>query len=229
MGNIVDLDKSVFLYLNSFHSPLFDVAMSLFTRTEFWVLFFLTIVYYLFKNLRTKAVLILIALALVILVADQFSGLIKDVVGRLRPSHDPTIQDLVHIVKRRGGQFGYFSAHAANTFGIAMYLTLLFKNKHFGFVIFSWAAIATYTRIYLGLHFPGDILTGMVFGIFVGWLLYQLTVKVDKRFFVMRSPRLAEVKLDNKEARIMGMVLVAIVCFTILIASRLLRMGIVTL
>ncbi|MFV0522323.1 MAG: phosphatase PAP2 family protein [Mangrovibacterium sp.] len=229
MESIITLDKSVFFFLNGMHSPVFDVAMSLFTRAEFWLLLFMAIVVSIIKIFGKKAILILVAIALVVLVADQFSGLIKDLVGRLRPTHDPTMQDLVHFVKKRGGKFSYFSSHAANTFGVAMYLTLLFKNKTFGFTIFVWAAIASYTRIYLGLHFPGDILTGIAFGLLIGWLLYLLTIFLDKRFFVLASPKISEAKLAAGQSQTILLVMIGLVFMAFLVASKLLHVGLITL
>lgn len=229
MNEIVSLDKSVFYFLNDLHTPLFDVAMSLFTRTEAWLLLFVGVIWCIFKLFGRKGILILIAIALVILIADQFSGLIKDLVGRLRPTHDPDMQDLVHFVKKKGGKFSYFSAHASNTFGLAMFLSLLFKNRTLGLVIFSWAAIASYTRIYLGLHFPGDILTGMLFGMVLGWAVYQLVKRVDKRFFALSSSKVGEAKLDAAQARLLLLLFVVVVFSTIFIADRLLHIGLITL
>lgn len=229
LESIVELDKSVFYFLNDLHSPLFDVAMSLFTRTEVWVVLFVAIIVSIVKLFHKKAILVVLSLVLVVLIADQFTNVIKESVGRLRPTHDPLMQDLVHFVKRKGGKFSYFSAHAANTFGVAMYLTMLFKNKTFGFVIFTWAVIASYTRIYLGLHFPGDILTGVAFGLLLGWAVYQLNLYIERRFLSLSFPRIAETQLPAKQSQIIMMLLVVVLFSTFLIADRLLKMDLIIL
>lgn len=229
LEQIIAIDKQLFYFLNGIHSPLFDVTMSLFTRTEFWLFLFLTIIFCIGRVFGRKALGVFIALALIVLVADQFSGLVKDLVERLRPTHDPSMQDLVHYVVKRGGKYSYFSAHAANTFGVAMFLSLLFKNRTFNVVIFSWAMLASYTRIYLGLHFPGDIITGMIFGLLVGWAVYRLAVYLDRRFFALSSSKVDKTAMAVSQSQVVLLVFVLIICMSFLVGNILLRLGVVTL
>jgi len=221
MEHIIDVDKSIFFYLNGMHSPFWDVVMALFTRTEYWILLFGVIIYYIIRRYRMKAIMILILIALCILIADQFSGLIKDSVQRLRPTHDPTMQDLVHNVLSKGGLYGYFSAHAANTFAVATFTSFIFKNRAFNFLIFSWAIVVSYSRIYLGVHFPFDVLTGVAFGTALGYGAYRLLIFLDNRFFVLGLPKLAEARLRNKDFRYILIIVLSFVFTTLLLVNRL--------
>ena len=184
MNALKHIDQSLFLFLNGFHSEFWDKAMTLFSSREIWIPFYLLVVYVIIKTFKNNAVFILILIGLSIAVSDQFSGLIKNLVERLRPSNDPAISNLVHIVNGyRGGTFGFFSAHASNTFTIAVTSSLLFKNRPFSILIFTWAIVVSYTRIYLGIHYPGDILTGWIWGALIGFGFYRLMVWVQQRYF----------------------------------------------
>jgi len=120
---------------------------------------------------------ILLGIALCVLLADQLSvHLFKNVFQRLRPSHEPELTGMVHLVRDyRGGNWGFVSSHAANTFAIATFLSLIFKNRKFWIILFSWCIIVSYTRIYLGVHYPGDIFGGALLGMVIGWGNSKLT------------------------------------------------------
>lgn len=221
MEQITAIDKSIFYFLNGIHSPFWDVIMALFTRTEYWLLFFVALIYYVIKRYRLKTILILVMVALTILAADQFSGLIKDLVQRLRPTHDPSMQQLVHNVLTKGGQYSYFSAHASNTFAIATLLSLVFKNNRFNIVIFIWAGLVSYTRIYLGLHFPFDILTGVIFGLALGYSAYRLLILIDGRLFLFGLPMISDAKLKNRDLAYILVVLLSLILTTLFVVNRL--------
>lgn len=197
---IKQLDQSLFLFLNSFHNDFWDKAMTLFTSREIWIPFYLLIVYLIIKTFKRNAVYILIMIGLSIALSDQFSGLIKMTVQRLRPTHDPGLKDLVHYIYTKGGQFGYFSAHAANSFTIAVLTSKLFKNHLFSIMIFSWAVLVSYTRIYLGLHYPGDVLTGWIWGILTGLGFYQLIILLQRRYFKATFPEVASTSVSSEDA-----------------------------
>ncbi len=150
--------------------------MYTFSRMEVWLPFYAALLWLLIRLWHKEAVWVVVALVLCIVLADQLSsGLIKHWVQRPRPTHTEGLQDLVHTVNGyRGGRFGFVSSHAANTFGLALFCTLLFRDKCYACSLFLWAAITSYSRIYLGVHFPGDILGGMVVGIGVAALCYCL-------------------------------------------------------
>jgi undecaprenyl-diphosphatase len=132
------------------------------------------IVGYIIYKFRWKAILSLVFIALVVTLADQISvhGF-KMVFQRLRPCHNLQLKNIVHLVNNKcGGQFGFVSSHAANTFGIAVFLARLLKNKQFIIFIFAWASVVSYSRIYLGVHYPFDILGGAILGSGIGYLSY---------------------------------------------------------
>ncbi|MGL5562501.1 MAG: phosphatase PAP2 family protein, partial [Tannerellaceae bacterium] len=131
-----------------------------------------------------QILLVLIAIGLVILFCDQFaSGFCKPLFHRFRPTHHPEFMDQVKIVfGYRGGRYGFISSHAANAFGYAMFLALIFKNKLFSTVIFIWAFLQAYSRIYLGVHFITDIIPGVIVGLFFGWFGYWIFGKVINHF-----------------------------------------------
>lgn len=220
IDSIESLDQSIFLSLNGHHTPFWDAVMALFTGTGFWLLFYAPILYFIIKKYRAKALIILIVMALAILISDQLSGLLKDAVQRLRPTHDPNIQKMVHYVVNKGGQFSFFSAHAANTFTTAIFTALLFRNARYKLVILSWATLISYTRIYLGLHYLTDILTGMIVGILLGYAMFKLLIFMEKNFLLLRSPKLSDTKLENRELAYVLIILGTMILLTMLIVNR---------
>lgn len=174
-------DKDLLLFLNGMHSPLWDYSMTLFTLTPTWLIFYATILVIIIKKHGKKSLFIFIAIALMILCADQFSGILKHTVQRLRPSNDPAFSQLVHVFFKKGGQFGFVSAHAANTFAIATFTSLFFRNRKYAMFIFPWAIIIAFSRIYLGVHYPGDVIFGAILGIGVGIGIYKLLNYTESR------------------------------------------------
>lgn len=172
------IDKTILLAINSFHSSFLDVVM--FYLSEIWIFtpFFIYLIYLIYKKIGIKKTSILIVfVAILITLCDQTATVTKKSVKRFRPTHNIEIKDNLLIVKNyRGGTYGFFSGHAANTFGIAMFLFLLFskQTKASRFVFFIWAGLVSYSRMYLGVHYPSDIFVGMLVGLFFGFVVYQL-------------------------------------------------------
>ena len=218
---IKQVDQSLFFFLNEMHNPFWDVVMSLFTRTEVWGMFFLVLIYFIIKRYQSKSILILLFLALSIVISDQFSVFIKDTVQRFRPSHEPAIQELVHTVIKKGGLYGYFSSHATNTFAVAMLLARVFCNFRFTILIFCWAIFVSYTRIYLGLHYPGDIISGAIVGCLIGWGLFVLNQLIEKRFFNLTSSTSQMSRLENHDFKIVLIVLIFVFAMVLFIVNRL--------
>ncbi len=178
MESLIELDKKLFLFLNSFHHPLLDPVMFYITKTFFWLPLYAFLIFLVFKKYKQQGWYVLLGAALTIFLADEItSSLMKPFFARLRPSHEPTLSGLVHLVNDyRGGLYGFASSHAANTFGTALFVWLAFRSSYrwMGW-IFLWAGLMTYTRIYLGVHYPGDILVGAAVGLGSGWAGFRLS------------------------------------------------------
>lgn len=188
MYELLELDKKILLWLNSFHSPGADSVMILMTKTIFWLPLYLLLTYLIFKQLKIDGWFVLAAAGLSILLADQItSGFMKPFFARLRPSQEPGLEGIIHLVNGyKGGRYGFASSHAANTFAISFLIWSLFKDvSRWAGLIFLWALAMSYTRIYLGVHYPGDILVGALVGILSGWFGFKffqwLKAKQDKR------------------------------------------------
>lgn len=158
-----------FLWLNGFHSPVWDTIMFWVTYRFTWIPLYLYIIYFLFKNIRFDFVRSLLFVLISVGLADRItSGLMKPYFQRFRPCHDPTIQHIVHVVGNCGGQYGFVSSHASNSFALVLAIFILFKKHKIEsklplFLLF-WAIIVSYSRIYVGVHFPTDIIVGGLIG-----------------------------------------------------------------
>ncbi|MDE5421444.1 phosphatase PAP2 family protein [Ancylomarina sp. DW003] len=182
------LDQELLLFLNSINSPFFDSFMYLISGKLVWAIFYLAIIIQIYRTYGWKNCLYLVvAIALVITCCDQMaSGFLKPTFQRFRPSRSPEISHLVHIVNDyTGGKYGFASSHAANVFGLATFCSLLFSNKKLSLFLFSWAVLVSYSRIYLGVHYPGDIIVGTAIGLFFGYLIFKIL------------PKFKFIKLDN--------------------------------
>jgi len=188
---LIELDKSWFLFFNGFHNAFFDSLMYFISGTKTWIPLYLVVLFFIFRKLNWKGFLVLFFLILLIVLADQGSvTLFKNTFQRLRPCHNPEFANLVHLVNNEcGGKFGFISSHAANTFAFATFTALFFNNKSFSIPIFLWAIIVSYSRIYLGVHYPFDVLGGAFFGISIGYIIslaYQLAYK---KIIEIKKPR----------------------------------------
>lgn len=183
------LDRSLFLWFNALHHPWADSLMWVVSGTKTWIPLYLVVLFFIIRQQRWYGLLTLVFAVLVIVAADQASvKLFKDVFERLRPTHQPAIADLVHTVNNyRGGRYGFVSSHAANTFGFATFTLLFFRLRHYTLAILLWASLVSYSRIYLGVHYPGDILGGALLGAVLGWLMYTLNGLAHKKIRATRK------------------------------------------
>lgn len=165
-------DAELFFLINDQHTNGLDPLMYWLSQTEVWIPLFLFLIYLIVVNFRKQSWLIIALILLTVAASDQVtSGLMKPIFHRFRPSHDPALEPVVHIVyDYRGGLYGFASSHAANTMAVATFFYLLFRDRYRKIKwLFLWTFINCYTRVYLGVHFPGDILVGAVIGWLLGW------------------------------------------------------------
>ena len=191
MEQILALDREWLISINSFHTSWLDPVMFWITMTEVWTPLFIFLLFLILRNYGTKSWVVLVGVALTIFATDQItSSLMKPYFARLRPSQEPSLEGIIHLVNGyRGGMYGFASSHAANTFGTAMFLWLLFRRQYRWVVLlFLWAGIMTYSRIYLGVHYPGDILAGALVGLVAGTAGFKLTQFLDRKFGNKTSP-----------------------------------------
>ena len=181
METLIDLDKSFFIFLNSLGSEFFDSFWMFVTDKKTSIPLYFFLIYYIYKKLSNNTFLkYLILIIILIVFTDQFSSLFKDYFERFRPCHDTSINDSIRIVKEGcGGLYGFFSAHAANSFALATFFYFSFRKISSNFkYLFLWAIIVSYSRIYIGVHFPGDVIIGLCFGIITGYLFSIVSFKV---------------------------------------------------
>lgn len=179
---LINLDEKLFLFLNSLHNNVFDFLMWHISGKWIWIPLYLFILYAIIKRFGKKSIYIIIAFIILIVAADQISVFIKNNVQRLRPSQNPDFEGLMHIINNyRGGKYGFVSSHAANCFGLATFLSLLFHRKWITISIFLWAGLVAYSRIYLGVHYPGDIIAGALLGIIIAVIVFYSMQYIEKR------------------------------------------------
>lgn len=171
------MDQAITLFFNGSNSLYIDGVVFLATQTFTWILLMATLLYVLFREHDFKHFGILLGLTiLLIVVADQVaSSIFKPWVARFRPTQDPYIMHILDVVRGyRGGTYGFFSSHASNTFAIATFFSLLYRQREVVFSLMAWATLNGFTRIYLGVHYFGDVLVGSIFGIFLAFSVYKL-------------------------------------------------------
>jgi len=184
LEKVIALDKELLVYLNGLGSETFDSFWLAITEQTTWIPLFVVLLYLIHKKIGTKQTLyLLLAVGILITLTDQTANLFKHGFQRLRPCNDPDTKDIIRIVKG-SPSFSFFSAHAANSMGMATFLFLNFRKQfRFWGLLFLWPLIFAYSRIYLGLHFPLDILTGYFFGALYGTLVFFLYRKAKKKNF----------------------------------------------
>ena len=181
---VIDIDRQVLGVINGAHSAFLDSLMVTLTSAVTWIPLYLALLYLVVKNNENMAQIgwVMLCCALCFFITEFVTdGLVKPAVARPRPGNDPEWMYMVHVVNgRRGLDYSFFSAHAANTFGIAVFFCLLVRDSVFSWLMVTWSLVNCYTRLYLAMHYPSDIMVGLAFGALVGatvYLLYSLVFK----------------------------------------------------
>ncbi len=191
MPDFLQIDADILLWINSHHSPFVDGMMWAFSKATTWIPLYALLIGLLWQRFGWRRMLVyLVAIVAAIGLSDYISsGIIKPLVCRLRPTHEPELQGLVHLVHGyTGGLYGFVSSHAANTVACAYMFCRLYKERWMSIVMTLYVILNCYSRMYLGVHYPGDILGGLLVGLLIAWLVYELVIFIlDRKASLLRG------------------------------------------
>ena len=184
-----NLDRQLFLFLNSINSPFFDVLMHAISGKLIWAPLYAAILVYLAITYKRKFFIIVLMIILAVTLADQISvQVFKNNFQRMRPCHEPSLQGLVHLFNGEcGGGYSFVSSHATNSFNVALLSLLFIRRRWYTISIILWASVIGYSRIYLGVHYPADVICGSLLGALIGWSVYKLYVLIDNKLLIRSS------------------------------------------
>jgi undecaprenyl-diphosphatase len=178
------LDTQLFLFLNGLHHPLIDPVMIFVSGKLSWIPLYAFLLIVLIRKYKWQTIMLLLVISILITLSDQLSvKAFKLVFERPRPCHEADLQTLIHLPSGRcGGAFGFVSSHAANSFAMAGFVYFLLRHwfRPIGYIAFGWAALVSYSRIYLGVHYPGDVVFGALLGLVVAFAVYQVFRLADQ-------------------------------------------------
>ena len=224
IDKLLPFERNIFFILNGSDSVLIDNAMWTFTGILTWIPMFLFIFYIVFRNqILWESLLILLAIVVLVVLADQISSSIfKPYFKRLRPTHHPDYMNLVDVVRDyRGGQYGFISGHATNSFSVAVFLSLLFKNRFVTMLTILWATINSYSRIYLGVHFISDIVGGLIIGSIIAFLVYEVYLWSRMRLFKLSPTEKRKSIYSKKDGNILAIGMISYIGLIILLSPFL--------
>jgi undecaprenyl-diphosphatase len=179
-----ELDIRLFLFLNGMHSAFFDVLMYWASDRFVWIPLYILMVYFIFRTYKWNGIKMLLLLIVLIVISDQVSAhVIKTLVHRFRPCHNMFIAAKIHLLNNHcGGKYGFVSSHASSSFAFATFVSLLLNSRmpRIKYILAGYALLISYSRIYLGVHYPGDVFCGAMFGALLGYLMYLISLKVNE-------------------------------------------------
>lgn len=199
MDFLIEVDTALLLYINSFYSAFGDIFIPIYTEKLTWLPLYVALIYYVVKRWGRNAWWIIAAMILCVGLADFISSsILKPLVERPRPSRVPELEGILHLVNGyRSGRFGFVSSHAANTIGLSFLFGLLSRDRLNTAVLFVWAFLNCYSRMYLGVHYPGDILGGAIVGMLMAWLVYVTLKRVRPAILCSCVPLTSKPVLDR--------------------------------
>lgn len=187
MEQLIEYDHDIFLYLNSLGSTTWDGLWLFITNKLYSAPLYAFLIYLIYKKYGVKGTIItVLVVAAMITCTDQLANLFKHGFERPRPCRVEAWKGTMRFIAERCGRYGYFSGHAANSMAAAIFAGLALKSKHHNliFILLFWSALVGYSRVYLGVHYPGDVLTGWTIGGILGFSFYKLQQYLVKRFSV---------------------------------------------
>jgi undecaprenyl-diphosphatase len=184
IDKILSLDTELLIFLNGLGSERYDSLWLIITQQLYWTPFFLVLLFFIYKKLGLKqTVYLILAIAVLITFTDQVTNVFKNGFQRLRPCSNPEINTIIRVVQSRTS-FGFFSGHASNSMAVTVFIYSVMRSQYkYMYLLFLWPIIFAYSRIYLGLHYPLDILSGYLFGIFSGYSVFKIYQIVQKKYF----------------------------------------------
>jgi len=188
LDQILKLDESLFIYLNNLGTEFWDPFWLLYTEKWAHIPLILVFLFFMHKVFGTKKLLVsLLVIALMITVTDQLTNLAKHGFKRPRPCRVPELEGVIRYIAKRCSRYGYFSGHSSNSMAIALFLGSILKNrfKYVFFFVIPWALAMGYSRIYIGVHYPADLLTGFTVGLINGCLFFKLFKFLEKKYLVV--------------------------------------------
>lgn len=178
------IDTRLFLFFNGNHTPFMDSVMGAVSYKYTWIPFYLILLFFVWKKAGSKMWMVVLSVAILITLSDQISvHLFKETFERYRPCHNLLLKDKVQLIDGHcGGLYGFVSSHAANTFALTTFLIFFFRRRDFALFMYIWASVVCYSRVYAGVHYPFDVLGGMMLGIFLGFIAYRFYFNYSKKY-----------------------------------------------